>query len=42
MKSNKVIGIIGIDYVNEYNRSLDDLILTEWFEDASKEISELL
>lgn len=42
IKKNKVIGLIGIDYVRNYNPFLADPIAKEWFEEEARKVSEIL
>ena len=42
IKKNNVIGLIGIDYVRNYNPFLSDPIAKEWFEDEARKVSEIL
>lgn len=42
IKKGKVIGLIGIDYVKNYNPFLSDPIAKEWFEDEARTVSEIL
>lgn len=42
IKNGKVIGLIGIDYVQAYNPFIGDLIATEWFEGEARIIADIL
>ena len=42
IKSNKVVGLIGIDYVRTANPFLLDPISKEWFEGEARRVSELM
>lgn len=42
IKGHQVIGLIGMDYVRNYNPFLLDPIAREWFEEEAKKVSELM
>lgn len=42
IKNGKVIGLIGVDYVKEYNETLGTKITTEWFSQEAETIANIL